>query len=263
MRLFKKQLFIFQFLTTISFLSCGQENYQTKEAYADAKVTEFAKDYPGVSITIIKDSTIVWSKQMWFSDLDSIEFVTDKTLFNIYSTSKFLTGLSFLKLAQQRGTDFLNKPITNLGSGLRESFKDITLFHLLTHTSGIRHYSSRKDWIRFAEMRCDSPKEAMGYFLNDKLKFQPGKKDLYTTFGMVVASHLLEQITGMTFTDAINDLVPISQPILIDSQYAIKATPYVRKTFSGYEVYKGLSAESKYGGGGLMAKSKQHAQIGA
>lgn len=228
-------------------------------AFAHEKVEAFAQDYPGLSISISLDGNIAWTKNVGYKDLESQEPVTDDTQFNIYSTSKMITGLAYLHLVYKDEIENINQKIREIDPDLPSSYDDITINHLLQHTSGIRHYKGKKDWISFADLRCSSPREAMTYFINEPLKSTPGQKKTYTTFGIVVASHLLEKITGLSYIDAINDLVPLSTPLLLDSETADKATPYVRSKKS-YEVYPNLSAECKYGGGGLLASSQQLAE---
>ena len=222
---------------------------------------DYAQDYPGVSVSIAKGDTVLWNKAHGFSTLETKEPVTSDTKFNIYSTSKFITGLAYLNLVKRRGKELLEKKIVEIDSSLPKSWEKITIGNLLTHTSGIRHYKGRKDWIGFSELRCASPQDAIQYFMNDPLSATPGTKEIYTTYGMAVASHILEKLTKKAYVEAINDLVLFDEPITLDSEHGIKATPYIKRR-NKYTALEKFSAECKYGGGGLIASSKQLVQAG-
>ena len=221
---------------------------------------QYSKDYPGVSVSIIKGDSFMWKKSFGKYDIEDAKPVSEKTKFNIYSTSKFITGLAFLKLVQE-GKISLDQKINTIDPDLPKAYSKITIKHLLTHTSGIRHYQGKKDWIRFGSLMCDSPKEAMEFFIDDPLKAIPGQKEIYTTYGMVTASHILEKITGKKFQDAINYLLPFSTTLELDGANKSKATPYIRKG-DKFKVYPDLNAKCKYGGGGFIASADQLAEAG-
>ncbi len=239
----------------------GQSVSEETLQYAHESAQTFAKDYPGLTITVFKENQIAFQMAFGNKDISKKEPVDNNTLFTIYSTSKFITGLAFLKLVQEGRIDDLNKSIHEIDPSLPEHYKGVTVRHLLTHRSGIRHYQGRKDWMSFAALQVNSPREAMDYFIQDPLRSAPGEEESYTTFGMVVASHILEKITGMTYQEALNDLLPFSTPILLDQDSEMKATPYLQKG-KKYTVVEGMGAASKYGGGGLIATSQQLAEAG-
>ncbi len=254
-----KKVFLIASIFTISFHSKAQVLQDSIRAFAEKEVQEFAKDYPGVSVSVSLKGSIVWNKAMGFSDINHKKPVTRDTKFNIYSTSKPITGLAYLKLIHSGQLSSLNVSVREIDPSLPDSYKNIEIRHLLTHTSGIRHYNG--DWDSFSNLRCENPAEALKHFVDDPLEFKPGEKELYTTYGMVLASHLLEKITGLKYIDAINSLLPFTKKLLLDSENIDKATPY-KRVEGKYEEIVNLSAECKYAGGGLIASSDQLAEAG-
>jgi len=248
-------LFICAYSFLISSCLAQSLDINTKQ-YLEKRFGEYSKDYPGVSITVIQGEDILWRKDVGQADIDEKLKVTPKTKFNIYSTSKYILGLAYLKLTVQ-GKISVDQKIRDIDPTLPVSYDEITIKHLLTHTSGIRHYEGRKDWIRFAELNPISPGEAIEYFINDPLKSEPGEKEIYSTYGMVLASHLLEKITNKDFETAINDLLRFSEPLELDGIGANKAANYIKK---GKKI--DVNAKSKYGGGGFLASSDQLAEAG-
>ncbi len=239
--------------------SCLAQTLDT-EKYLEERLNDYSKDHPGVSITVIKGEDILWRKDVGIANIDTGKPVLETTKFNIYSTSKFIVGLAYLKLVYNQDIS-LNEKIRDIDSSLPEEYDDITIGHLLNHTSGIRHYKGKKDWINFANLNCESPMDAMQYFIDDPLDSSTGEKQLYTTYGMVVLSHILEKITDQNFQDAINDILPFSSDLELDGVDKAKATPYVRKG-KEFKEYLDLNAKCKFGGGGFIATSNQLAEAG-
>lgn len=248
-------------LFCFSVLSFAQTIPDSVITFAETKVQEYAKDYPGVSVSIVKGENIAWNKVLGFRDLEGNVPVTSDTKFNIYSTSKFITGLAYLHLVKTNGSELLDRKITEIDPNLPKSWNEITVRNLLNHTSGIRHYRGRKDWIGFSNLRCESPRDAMDCFIDAPLKAKVGGKQIYTTYGMVVASHVLEELTGMSYEQAVNELVFFDTPLVLDGDTVDKATPYI-KTGSGFKGIEALNAICKYGGGGFIASSDQLVQAG-
>ncbi|HAA12592.1 MAG TPA: serine hydrolase [Cytophagales bacterium] len=230
-------------------------------SFAEEKVAQFAEDYPGVSVSVSYQGSIVWRAAHGVSDVKEATPVTANTRFNIYSTSKQITGLAYLKLLHSGQLESLDVSVRVIDPNLPLHYQEITLHHLLNHTSGIRHYKGRGDWKAFADMRCESPEAALQHFVNDPLEFAPGEDQLYTTYGMALASHLLEKITGKPYAEALNAQLPFSDPIQLDADGAVKATGYVKRG-SRWKEFPNLNAQCKYGGGGLIASSDQLVEAG-
>jgi len=228
---------LFSILLCFLIPTTKQEIPTAVKTFAEQKLDEFARDYPGISVSVSLNGKIAWNRTAGFSDINQQKAVSRDTKFNIYSTSKLITGLAYLKLVHSGKIKSLDQKIREIDPSLPKSWDQVTLRHVLSHTSGIRHYKGKKDWMKFSNLRCSSPAEAMEFFKNDPLKFKPGQKDQYTTFGMVVASHLLEKITGKSYVDALNELLPFSTDVNLDGESVNKATPYV-KSGSKYKVYE-------------------------
>jgi CubicO group peptidase (beta-lactamase class C family) len=115
-------------------------------------------DISGVVATVIRDGKIVYSEALGQRDIEKSLPMTDDTLFRIYSMTREITSVAVLQLYEQ-GKFKLNDPIkmflpefedqqvlldsdnTDL-SQTRARSGDITVAHLLTHTSGLGSRSS-------------------------------------------------------------------------------------------------------------------------
>src|SRR5690606_30536523 len=100
--------------------------------------------------------------------------------FRIGSVTKQFTAAAILKL-QEEGKlsvdDKLSKYFPDFPRG-----DEVTLHHLLTHTSGIKSYTSKPDFAAKAPT-ATSDQQLIDSFKNDPFDFEPGSKMLYNNSG--------------------------------------------------------------------------------
>ncbi|MDG1825043.1 MAG: serine hydrolase, partial [Henriciella sp.] len=238
-----------------------------------AAMETIAKDYPALSATVIRADRVVWSYQHGKVRVGGDDVVTPSTRFTAYSTAKVVTGLAFGRLVEQ-GQLNLDASVAEIAPDLPVALHRIRVRDILSHTSGIRHYTSPRDWISFAEKRCLGPLDALDYFGQDALLYPPSTAESYSTFAFVLASELLVRITGESdFVDALNQILEPKELFILDQPDADKAQPFIRagrlpqlpKNLKPDDLIASpfQSAECKFGGGGLLMSSEQLASVGA
>lgn len=108
---------------------------------------------PGLSIGIVHDQKLVWSRGFGHADVVSKTPATAETLYRIASNTKTFTATAILQL-RDRGKLRLDDPVSNYlpWFKVRSSFPDapvITIRQLITHTSGLPRESAGPYWIDF------------------------------------------------------------------------------------------------------------------
>jgi CubicO group peptidase (beta-lactamase class C family) len=139
---------------------------------------------PGVSISIISDKNIFYSKFFGIADANTKVQVDEKTMFEACSMSKPVFAYLVLKLVEQGKMD-LDKPLYDY---LPEKFicededypKQITARMILSHTSGL------PNWRKAGEER-NAPLP---------IYFKPGTKFNYSGEGIYYLQRVLEHITN-------------------------------------------------------------------
>ena len=92
---------------------------------------------PGLSISIIKDGGVLYSRGFGFRDVEYGKPATEETIYGIGSVTKSFTALSIMKLVEMGKIsvdDFIDKYID---IDIRPKGERIRIWHLLTHSSGI------------------------------------------------------------------------------------------------------------------------------
>ncbi|WP_139491823.1 serine hydrolase domain-containing protein [Brevibacillus dissolubilis] len=130
---------------------------------------------------------------------------TSKTKFRIASITKPITATVIFRLMEQG--------LLSLTDRLATYFPDfphadeITIHHLLSHTSGIPNYTARPDfWDSI--MRLPATREKMLAQMTEyPLDFQPGERYNYSNSGYMLLSYIIEDITGLTYPQAVKQFV--------------------------------------------------------
>src|SRR5674476_1316182 len=89
-------------------------------------------------------------------------------------------------------------PVKKYLPGAPAAWDKITLFPLLTHTSGIPDFTSFPDYAKL-EPFATTPEQLVSRFRDKPLDFEPGEKWQYSNSGYLLLSYLIEKITGETY----------------------------------------------------------------
>ncbi len=120
---------------------------------------------------------------------------TPDTRFNIASGTKPFTGVAIMMLVEE-GRVNLNDPVSKYLPDF--PFGDsITLFHCLTHTSGLGHYTDEYTEKMHTIRGFDALLQQFIY--KEKLLFEPGSRYSYSNSGVVVLGAIIEKVSGMEY----------------------------------------------------------------
>jgi serine beta-lactamase-like protein LACTB len=157
---------------------------------------------PGVSATVSLNGKMVFSGGAGYSDLDNKIPQTGKTVHNIGSVSKAVAVIAIMQL-EEKGLLSLDDEIQKYLPYFPKKQKPITIKHILTHTSGIRHYAPKdNENFGFKRMRhYDDFEDATTMFRDDSLLFMPGTYFNYSSHASNLMHGIVEKITGITFEE--------------------------------------------------------------
>src|SRR5215813_8633704 len=173
------------------------------------------------SVLVAKDGKILFSKSYGMADLEWNVPNSPATRFNIASMTKQFTATSIL-LLEDRGKlktdDLVKKYLLDAPA----SWDKITIYHLLTHTSGISG-----DAAKYEPGASDKL-----VFSNRPLDFQPGEQWAYTNLGYIVLGYLVERISGQTYEDFIRE--NIFKPLRMNDSGLMSFVTVIPRRASGY-----------------------------
>jgi CubicO group peptidase (beta-lactamase class C family) len=168
-------------------------------------VTAKMGDYriPGVAMGILRDghTTI---RGFGVRNVNDPQPVTSNTVFPLASISKTVTTTAVMRLVEQGKID-LHAPVRKYLPDFRvadeAASREVTIWHLVTHTSGWEGQLSATD-------KGDETLARFVAGLSTNMQLAPpGAAWSYNNAGFGVAGRVIEVVTGQTFSDAIDDLV--------------------------------------------------------
>ncbi len=78
---------------------------------------------------------------------------------------------------------------------------EVTLRHLLTHTSGIHNYTDKPDFLPTVTVPIKSVDEFIGSFENDPYDFPPGSQWSYSNSGYFLLGAIVAKVSGQPYGD--------------------------------------------------------------
>lgn len=166
-----------------------------------ARLTDDARvglGVPGMAVAVALNDTVVWTQGFGLADIEQQVPVRPDTVFRLASISKPITATAVMQLVE-RGLVSLEDPIQRfVPSFPKKAQGEVRVRHLLTNTSGVRHYKGSE--FSLAES-FPTLERAITVFRNDPLEFAPGEKYLYSTYGYNLLQGVIETASGRSYED--------------------------------------------------------------
>lgn len=161
-----------------------------------------AKQFMG-SALIARNGQILLDKGYGYADLEWQIPDTPETKFRLGSMTKQFTAAGIL-LLEERGKLSTDDIVKKYMPDAPAAWDKITIYNLLTHTSGIPNFTSFPDY-RSSEGTPTTPAQLVARFRDKPLDFQPGEKWSYSNSGYVLLGYLIEKISGQTYQNFIQE----------------------------------------------------------
>jgi CubicO group peptidase (beta-lactamase class C family) len=149
------------------------------------------------SVLVARDGQVIYSKGYGSADLEWDVPNSPGTKFRLGSVTKQFTAASIL-LLEERGKLTVSDPVKKYLPGAPAAWDKITIFHLLTHTSGIPNFTGFADYQKLEPFATTS-EQLVARFRDKPLDFEPGEKWQYSNSGYVLLGHVIEKITGDSY----------------------------------------------------------------
>ncbi len=123
-----------------------------------------------------------------------------ETKLNLGSANKMFTAVAIAQLVEQGKLSFDAKLIDVLPDyPNRQVAEQVTLHHLLTHTSGMGTYWQALFATNWTDIRTHD--QLLELFADEPLDFEPGERFQYSNSGFAVLGKVIEQVSEMSYFD--------------------------------------------------------------
>ena len=167
---------------------------QEIEGKIESLINSYSEIYRFNGVVLVsKNGKILFEKGFGYRDIKNKVPNMPNTIYQIGSMTKQFTAVVILKLAEQNKLtlqDRLSKYFPDYPRG-----NEITIEHLLTHTSGIYEYFRNTQYNNRDIKKPLSKEERMLFFRDKPLDFDPGTKFSYCNSGYELLGLIIEQLT--------------------------------------------------------------------
>jgi CubicO group peptidase (beta-lactamase class C family) len=182
------------------------------------------------SVLVAQNDKILFEKSYGSANLEWNNPNASSTKYRLGSITKQFTAASIL-LLEERGKLKTDDLVKKYMPDAPAAWDKITIYNLLTHTSGIPSFTSFPDY-HASEAIPATPQSLVARFRDKPLEFQPGEKWNYSNSGYVLLGYLIEKISGKSYSAFVEE--NIFRPLeMTDSGYDSNSAIILHRA-SGY-----------------------------
>ena len=166
------------------------------------KINEYATSEGFSGMIFVRQSdNLLYERYIGYENEEKKIPFSSNSMFTIYSISKFLCSLGFMKLVDRGLVDIHEHPSKYLPEAMGFDER-ITIFHLLHHTSGIND-ALQKEEIKLLYENDDTktPRELIKLLTHYPAIFIPGEAALYSNANYMILALIIENVTKMNYAD--------------------------------------------------------------
>jgi serine beta-lactamase-like protein LACTB, mitochondrial len=198
------------------------------------------QNLPGLSVAVGVGGDIVWAEGFGWADLENRVKVAPDTRFRIGTASTALTSAA-VGLLLEKGRLKLDDVIQTYVPAFPEKQRPVTLRQLMGHLSGVRTDSG--DEGPLFSVHCERPVDALQYFAEQSLTFEPGTQYRYSSYGWILVSAAVEAAANEPFHTFMQKQV--FEPLGMDATKADSAIEALRDRATPY--FPRFAADPRYG----------------
>lgn len=159
------------------------------------------------SVLVAQEEKILFEKGCGYANFEWNIKNTPTTKFCIGSITKAFVSLITLQLVSE-GKIELQKPIASYLSDYRKDTGDsITIFHLLTHTSGLPDYTDEIGFWTDSVKNNYTKDYILHHFCSKDLNFRPSQEFEYSNTGYFILGMIIEKVTGKSFRNVLGERI--------------------------------------------------------
>lgn len=255
-------LLVLLILTSLGFATGSWDGFVSQLDETIEQSMEFYS-IPGVSIAVIDNNEIVWSKAYGYADLDRKRPMTIDTPCRAESISKSVTAWGVMKLVEE-GRLELDDPVVNfLGDWSfpagEFALEDVTVGQLLSHRSGLQlgtigvHYAPA-GWV---------PSLEENLLKETRLIQEPDAGFFYSNVGYNLLELVIQNVTGVSFAEYMDQ--EILDPLGMDNATFVWREDITPQLPTGYDLDGNAVPAYVYpekASGGLIATVEDIAKFG-
>lgn len=202
------------------------------DAVDDYIRTEMAKQHiPGLALLVSRGGQVIRAQGYGLANVELQVPVKPETIFQSGSVGKQFTATAVMMLVEE-GKIGLEDPITKYFPDAPDTWKQVTIRELLSHTAGFTDYPKSFDMRKdYAEAQLLKIVEGI------PLAYTPGTSWSYSNLGYLTLGIVIHKVTGEFYGDFLQER--IFRPLDMNTARIISEADIVPNRSAGYRLVKG------------------------
>jgi len=169
---------------------------------------------PGLSIVVVRNDEVAYANSFGQANRSEQTLTNMDTTYHWWSMTKVTTAIAIMQL-QEKGVLNIDDPVEKYLPFFQvefkgEAVKEITIRHLLNHTSGMRDVPAIIGWVHYEDEIYNQTDLVKKYLPEYKeLLFLPGSNAAYTNLGYMVLGSIIEAVSEQRYEQYITDHILI------------------------------------------------------
>lgn len=187
---------------------------------------------PGTSVAVIRGGRIVLARGYGLANVEHSVPATKETVYELQSVTKQFTATAILML-EEAGKVSLSDRVARYVPDAPATWDEVTVQHLLTHTSGIPDYTDAPSF--FEGIRLDrSPGDLLKPVMTQPLSFKPGTQWRYSNANYYLLGMIIEKVSGKSWAEFLQER--IFQPLQMKATRVNSLMEIIPRRASGYHL---------------------------
>lgn len=175
-----------------------------QKRYKEILVENIEADEPGVAVIVSKKGKVLFQGAHGLANLEHNIPLTPNSVFRLGSITKQFTAAAIMMLQEQDKlslTDNIHKYIPDFPT----EGNDVTIEHLLTHTSGIANYTEDEEIFAKEIQVPTTIDDMLVRFAKHPMQFKTGEEMRYSNTGYILLGKIIEVVSGQSYADFIEE----------------------------------------------------------
>ncbi len=197
-----KKLILLKFILLVSINIYAQTKSEKIEELL--KTYSNAGEFNGTALVSYNGNLMI-NKGFGYENVLNKKEASANTIYQIGSITKQFTAAVILRLEELgklKTTDKINKYFPDFPRG-----DEITIHHLLTHTSGIFNYTNDGSFMATEAVKPITEEKMINLFKNIKLDFEPGSQWSYSNSGYVLLGYIIEKASKKSYEKEVRNCI--------------------------------------------------------
>jgi len=185
------------------------------------------------SVLVTEAGKVIFKKSYGYANREWKVANQPNTKFRIASITKQFTSMLIMQLVEQGKIKLDAKLIDYLPDYRKDTGEQVTIHHLLTHTSGIPSYTSKANFFKQTSRDHYSADDFVKQFCSGDLEFKPGEKFAYNNSGYFLLGAIIEKVSGNSYETMLQQ--NIFKPLGMNDSGYDHHDKIIENRASGYE----------------------------